>query len=163
MPKGIPRAVILKKQRMRKRLNEAPIKGRPWKDLPPGEIYQAEVDDTVRTKLGASHAYAHRLATSILALLILAVPVSKEIGQCAVRPGILDYIAVREGFHKPGSLPARLHNPGSLRFHGQPGAEPGPLGFAAFESDAVGWSALERDWAAKIRRHVPLRVAWRYL
>jgi len=99
----------------------------------------------------------------LILLALLAFPISKEIGQCAVRPGIVEYIAVREGFHKAGSLPARLHNPGSLKFRGQAGAERGERGFASFPSDAVGWCALERDWAAKIRHHVPLRVGWRYL
>ncbi len=104
----------------------------------------------------------HRLGRVIL-LLALVVPISQEIGQCSVRPAIVNYIAKREGFFKPGTLPARLHNPGSLKFHNQPGAVRGIRNFAQFSSNAIGWCALERDVRAKLRKGVPLHKGWAYL
>ena len=98
-----------------------------------------------------------------IAMLALATPFAQEYLTCSVRRGVIEFIAVQEGFHVSGSLPARMHNPGSLVWHGQPGGRPGALGFAEFTSDSVGWSALERDVSAKIRLGIPLKVAWTYL
>ena len=98
-----------------------------------------------------------------IAALAFASPVAQEYLTCPARRAIIEIIAVQEGFHVSGSLPARMHNPGSLRWHGQPGGRPGTLGFAEFTSDSVGWAALERDVSAKIRLGIPLTVAWDYL
>lgn len=101
----------------------------------------------------------------ILILVSLPFPVS-SLGPpavCPVRPAIVERIARQEGFHVRGTLPARLHNPGALRWHGQPGARLGPRSFAHFETDAHGWAALERDITAKRRRGIPLHIAWAYL
>lgn len=73
------------------------------------------------------------------------------------------FIAVKEGFYKPNSLPARLHNPGSLVYARQRAATPGERGFARFPTDRDGWAALERDLDKKITRGTPLRIAWAYL
>lgn len=73
------------------------------------------------------------------------------------------FIAVKEGFYKPNSLPARLHNPGSLVYARQRLAVAGDRGFAQFPNDREGWAALERDLSKKIIRGTPLHVAWEYL
>ena len=98
-----------------------------------------------------------------VAVMTLTTPVTQEYLTCPLRPEVIEFIAVREGFHVSGSLPARMHNPGSLRWHGQAGGQLGTLGFAEFPSDSVGWSALERDVLAKVRQGIPLNVAWEYL
>jgi hypothetical protein len=62
-------------------------------------------------------------------------------------------IAQLEGFFHPGTVPARLHNPGDLMFAHQPGAEACPIRgidgrtrtYAEFPSDDLGWQALERQ------------------
>lgn len=73
------------------------------------------------------------------------------------------FIAVKEGFYKPNSLPARLHNPGSLVYARQRAAVPGDRGFARFRRDEDGWAALERDLMKKMIRGTPLHIAWAYL
>ena len=100
---------------------------------------------------------------TFLLLLFLVIPVSQERGFCFVRPSIVEYIAKKEGFGKPGTIPTRLHNPGDLKFMHQPGARRGERGFAHFRSNAIGWSALERDVRAKIRRGISLHKGWAYL
>lgn len=82
---------------------------------------------------------------------------------CESRPAIVYKIAKQEGFFKAGSLPARLHNPGSLRYIGQDHAVKGKAGFAAFATDENGWQALEQDIALKRLRGLSLRRGWRYL
>jgi hypothetical protein len=61
-------------------------------------------------------------------------------------PGWANAIAQFEGFNSPGSRAARNHNPGDLKFAGQPGAAGrDSLGFAVFPDDATGWQALYRQ------------------
>ena len=60
-------------------------------------------------------------------------------------------IATQEGFFRPGTVPARLHNPGDLMFAHQHGSQPcdihGKDGkvrtYAEFPDDTHGWAALE--------------------
>lgn len=73
------------------------------------------------------------------------------------------YIARREGYHVPGSLPRRQHNPGSLVYAGQPGAVRGANGYARFPTPAAGFAALERDLGTKLARGADLGRAWPYL
>jgi hypothetical protein len=57
-------------------------------------------------------------------------------------------IARQEGFFRPGTLPARRHNPGDLR-HSPHSSHEG-LGLddvGAIDSDAHGWEDLERQLA----------------
>jgi len=82
---------------------------------------------------------------------------------CTARPIVLHRIARQEGFYVAGSLPQRLHNPGSLVFAHQAGALRGPGRYAAFADDRAGWEALERDVAAKRRDGMPLSIGWAYL
>ena len=57
-------------------------------------------------------------------------------------------IAQFEGFNSAGSRPARNHNPGDLKFAGQPGAVgQDPKGFAVFPDDATGFQALYNQLA----------------
>lgn len=57
-------------------------------------------------------------------------------------------IATFEGFFSPGSRPARNHNPGDLKFAGQPGAVgKDPQNFAVFPNDSSGWQALYNQLA----------------
>lgn len=61
-------------------------------------------------------------------------------------------VATFEGFYTPGSRPARNHNPGDLKFAGQPGAVgQDPLGFAVFPDDATGFTALDNQLQAYVR------------
>jgi hypothetical protein len=46
---------------------------------------------------------------------------------------------------QPGDLNYRNNNPGNLRYAGQPGASPGPNGFAVFDTWADGMAALQRQ------------------
>jgi hypothetical protein len=50
-------------------------------------------------------------------------------------------ITQQEGFY-PGSMSYRNNNPGNLMYAGQPGATPGPGGFAVFDTLASGQAAL---------------------
>jgi hypothetical protein len=55
-------------------------------------------------------------------------------------------IAIEEGFFKPGTLPARNHNPGDLRHSPHSEHEPGnPNGIGIVDNDADGWSDLNRQ------------------
>lgn len=74
-------------------------------------------------------------------------------------------IALREGFYKAGTLPARCHNPGALVWAGQPLATKarGLHGYACFESDSAGWAALRADLTKKIMEGRSLHTAWTYL
>ena len=76
---------------------------------------------------------------------------------------LMRHIAVKEGYFRAGTLPARLNNPGALVYTGQPGATRGPRGFAAFGRTLDGWLALQRDLEAKMARHQPLGRAWQYM
>ena len=76
---------------------------------------------------------------------------------------LMHVIAVREGFYRHGSLPARHHNPCALVYAKQLGAIPGDHGFAWFVGDADGWMACERDLRKKIARGGNLSKAWEYL
>lgn len=78
-------------------------------------------------------------------------------------PSLVNHIARMEGYHVPGSLPRRQHNPGSLVYAGQPGTVRGAGGYARFPSPAAGFAALERDLRAKLARSFPLSRAWPYL
>lgn len=100
---------------------------------------------------------------SFTLLLLTALPVSWDSIPCAVRPAFSNTIAIREGWRKTGSLVRRLHNPGALVYAGQHGAVRSTRGFASFASDAEGWYALDQDLIIKIRRGVPLRVAWAWI
>jgi hypothetical protein len=89
-------------------------------------------------------------------LVLLAVPVSLAVPAAPEpQPSALAVtLATREGFFSAGTLPGRLHNPGSLAYAHQERATRGDGGYAAFPRDIDGWSALERDIAAKRRRGV---------
>ena len=76
---------------------------------------------------------------------------------------LMHTIAVREGFYRRDSLPARYHNPCALVYARQLGAVPGARGFAWFVGDADGWMACERDLRKKIARGGNLSKAWEYL
>jgi hypothetical protein len=93
---------------------------------------------------------------SILTLALLTTP-------CPQDPAGLSIISRREGFYKPHTLPARLHNPGALKFIGQTGARRGKLGFAQFEKDEDGWRALEVDFEVKLQKGTSPRRAWKYV
>jgi len=82
---------------------------------------------------------------------------------CSVRPGILDKIAIAEGWGTPSSLVRRLHNPGALVYVGQPDARRHSSGYAEFNSEVSGWNALERDLEVKRKRHGSPGLAWPYL
>lgn len=61
-------------------------------------------------------------------------------------------IAEDEGFYKPGSRPARNHNPGDLKFARQPGAiGKDKDGFAIFPDNATGFAALDRQLQKYVR------------
>ena len=67
-------------------------------------------------------------------------------------------IAQREGFFKPGTRPARDHNPGDLRH------APHATGFddariAVEPSDTAGWADLEHQLALYAQRGLTLRQA----
>ena len=96
-------------------------------------------------------------AGAILTFILAATP-------CMAPPGALDIIPRYEGFYKPHSLTARLHNPGALKYVGQPySLGRGPAGFARFASDDDGFAALTYDLEYKLRYGKPLGRAWRYL
>lgn len=76
---------------------------------------------------------------------------------------LYQFIRVREGFFRNGSLPQRLHNPCALVYAGQVGAIPADRGFAWFVADEDGAMACGRDIEKKLREHRSLRRAWRYL
>lgn len=69
-------------------------------------------------------------------------------------------IAEVEGYFKPGTVAARLNNPGNLVYVGQQGATPAPITgadgrvrtFARFASPEAGEAALDRDLALKAGR-----------
>ena len=96
-------------------------------------------------------------------LLVLAVPISLAVPAAPEpQPSTLAVtLAAREGFFSAATLPARLHNPGSLAYAHQERATRGAAGYAAFPRDVDGWSALERDIAAKRRRGVPDALIYR--
>jgi hypothetical protein len=77
---------------------------------------------------------------------------------------LMCFIAMMEGFFRPGTLPARCHNPGALVYKGQPHATraPGPTGYACFDTDSDGWNALKELVEKKLRRG-SLKRAWPYL
>ena len=93
---------------------------------------------------------------ALLIWLVLNTP-------CTNEPAYLEIIPRHEGFWKPGSLPARYHNPGALRYASQDGATRGEYGYARFETDEDGFRALQQDMAVKVARHAKLSAAWRYL
>jgi len=88
-------------------------------------------------------------------------PAPAPVPACVARLAL--YIARMEGYHVPGSLPRRQHNPGSLVYASQPGATRGARGYARFPTPAAGWAALDRDLRAKLARGYPLGRAWPYL
>lgn len=58
-------------------------------------------------------------------------------------PAWANTIAQFEGYNSPGTRPARNHNPGDLKFAGQPGAlGADSAGFAVFPDDVTGFQAL---------------------
>jgi hypothetical protein len=60
-----------------------------------------------------------------------------------VIPAWANAIAQFEGYNSPGSVAARNHNPGNLKYAGQAGAiGKDPSGFAVFSSDVIGFQAL---------------------
>ena len=60
-------------------------------------------------------------------------------------------IATFEGFYISGSRPARNHNPGDLKYAGQPGAiGQDSAGFAIFPDDATGFTALDNQLQAYV-------------
>jgi hypothetical protein len=60
-------------------------------------------------------------------------------------------IATFEGFYISGSRPARNHNPGDLKYAGQPGAVgQDSAGFAMFPDDPTGWTALDNQLQAYV-------------
>jgi hypothetical protein len=66
-------------------------------------------------------------------------------------------IARHEGWGSPNSLVRTLHNPGALVYVRQAGSRPGPQGYAVFDDDATGWTALRSDVTAKFRLGINLR------
>lgn len=103
---------------------------------------------------------------SALALLSVGLLAQDDEPFCQGDPGeaaLMERVATAEGFHTAGTLPARLHNPGALRYAGQRGARSGPQRYARFASDWAGWIAFQRDLAAKRRLRIPLNRAWKYL
>lgn len=57
-----------------------------------------------------------------------------------------------EGFNTPGSTASRNHNPGNLKYAGQPGAVgQDPRGFAVFSDDQAGLQALYNQLAKYVR------------
>src|SRR5437660_12630553 len=93
---------------------------------------------------------------ALLTWLLLNTP-------CPSEPAYLEIIPRHEGFWKAGSLPARYHNPGALRYARQDGATRGAYNYARFKSDEDGFRALQQDVDLKVSRHAKLSVAWRYL
>jgi len=58
-------------------------------------------------------------------------------------PAWANTIAQMEGYNTPGTRPARNHNPGDLKYAGQPGAIGADAGgFAIFPDDVTGFQAL---------------------
>ena len=76
---------------------------------------------------------------------------------------IVYYIAKKEGYSKNGSLPYRLHNPGSLIFAHQHHATRHHSGFAQFDTALAGWNELDRDVTYKLKHHIKLHKGWKYL
>lgn len=67
-------------------------------------------------------------------------------------PNWADAIAQMEGFNAGGARPARNHNPGDLKFAGQPGAiGKDAQGFAIFPDDATGFQALYNQLTKYVR------------
>ena len=95
--------------------------------------------------------------------MLATIPNYEVAKSCVLRPAVVEYIALKEGFHVAGSIPARLHNPGALVFCGQPGARRGVHGFAMFTDDEHGWRALDIDVWKKRSRGISLRKGWAYL
>ena len=69
-------------------------------------------------------------------------------------------IARQEGFFRPGTLPARRHNPGDLR-HSPHSSHVGlgPDDIGAIDSDASGWEDLERQLVLYAGRGMTLGAA----
>jgi len=66
-------------------------------------------------------------------------------------------IAQEEGFDKPGSVPARNHNPGDLR-HSPHSEHPGdPNGIGVIDNDADGWADLEHQLQLYADRGLTIR------
>jgi hypothetical protein len=67
-------------------------------------------------------------------------------------PAWANAIAQFEGFNSPGNRPARNHNPGDLKYAGQPGAiGKDAQGFAIFPDDATGMQALYNQLSKYVR------------
>ena len=95
-------------------------------------------------------------AALVLALALVAAP-------CPVNAFAVDIIAHREGYYKPGTLPHRYNNPGSLKYTAQPGALLGKAHFAIFNSAEAGFDALLSDLDYKATHHKRLDRAWHYM
>lgn len=89
----------------------------------------------------------------VVLICVIVVPISNEYLTCSVRPSMLEYIALKEGFYTPGTLPYKYHNPGALRTS---------KGFLRFDNDEQGWASLERTFN-KRRKEGNLKKAWAYL
>jgi len=78
----------------------------------------------------------------LLGLLVLAYLMSRS---RPIRPlettveRLAEAIATAEGYFVPGSLPARMHNPGALRLHGERNT------ISYFATDEEGWEALREQ------------------
>lgn len=58
-------------------------------------------------------------------------------------PAWANAVAQFEGYNTPGTVANRNHNPGNLKYAGQPGAVgKDSRGFAIFQDDVTGWQAL---------------------
>lgn len=67
-------------------------------------------------------------------------------------------IAKEEGFGIPGSVPTRFHNPGDLRHSPHSNHDPAhPDGIGQIDTDADGWSDLERQLQLYAKRGLTLR------
>ena len=103
----------------------------------------------------------------IRALLVMGISLSlgsKDVHtSCIDKRSIVYHIARSEGFYKRGSLPNRLHNPGSLVYARQHGAVHHRSGFAQFATNQEGFEALDRYVSSKLRRHIKLHKGWKYL
>lgn len=69
-------------------------------------------------------------------------------------------ISQEEGFFKPGTIPARRHNPGDLRHSPHSSHEGiGPDDIGIIDNDADGWADLERQLRIYAQRGMTLESA----
>lgn len=128
-----------------------------------GMVGRASATALVQTAINGGKLRKSWLLLLPLLLMNLQGKKNDERNTCSSHRGIVYRIARQEGWHKKGSLVRRLRNPGALVYAHQYGARRHRSGFAYFDSEALGWRALDRDVELKLARGKSLKKAWAYL